>query len=69
MSNAAEIIREYDRQIWIQHVETEEREAECRNAKRLHQTFLAYMKKPGFKGTKELADELNKIATEKCSSK
>lgn len=61
------MIREYDRQMFLQQVERDEKEAECRNAKILHQTFIAYMKKPGFTGIKELAEELNKVAVEKCS--
>ncbi len=69
MSNAREIISEYDHQIWLQQVAKDEREAACRNATALYNKFRIYMKKPGFKGTKELEEELNKVAVEKCTRK
>ncbi len=69
MSNPSEMIREYDHQMFLKQVERDEKEAECRNATALYKKYRIYMTKPGFKGTKELEEELNKVAVEKCSRK
>ncbi len=63
------MIDEYDRALLKEQIERDMRDAECKNATALYNKFRIYMKKPGFKGTKELEEELNKVAIEKCTRK
>ncbi len=64
-----QLIQDHNQRTFMEELETDRKRNACRNATALYDRYRAYLKKPGFKGEKELEAELHKIAVEKCSKK
>jgi hypothetical protein len=62
-------IQDHIERMFQEELEAGRRQQGCRKATELYNRYRAFMKKPGFKGAKEMEEELNKIAAEKCSKK